>query len=180
MNALPGERMDESEMLAEIDSSRKWFIIAAAIVGVAVIILVIYLATHHGPPKAEAPPPEKPVAVAVSPPAPPTVPSPSAPSPSAPSPSPPTTTPPTPPESASAGPAGLVAAATAAEAHDDYATAVDKLEQASRSGADPRDVKRVSSSLQRALTVRAKTHKKKERAGDLALLVRLKHIGKKK
>ncbi len=41
--ALPGERMNEKEMLAEIDSSKKLLIIAASVVAGAIIVLLIYL-----------------------------------------------------------------------------------------------------------------------------------------
>jgi serine/threonine protein kinase len=65
--ALPGERMDEAEMLAEIDSSRKWFIVAGVIVAAIVIGLIIFFATRSAPAKSEAPP-GKPEAVAAAPP----------------------------------------------------------------------------------------------------------------
>jgi hypothetical protein len=171
--ALPGERMDESEMLAEIDSSKKWLIIAGAIVALVVIGLVIYFATHGGSPKAEAPPPDKPAAVAAAPPAPtPTPP---------PAPVAPTPPPPSPAASASKAapsPAGLVDEAATAAQHDDYASAVAKLEQASKSGADPKQVHRVAASMQKGLT--AKARQKKDRAVYVALLNRVKRISKKK
>ena len=65
--ALPGERMDEAEMLAELNQSRKYFIIAGAVVMAVVLAVVFYFATRSAP-KAEAPTPEKPAPVAAAPP----------------------------------------------------------------------------------------------------------------
>src|SRR5206468_5532790 len=39
MVALPGERMDESEMIAEIDSSKKWLLVATMVVVLVVAVV---------------------------------------------------------------------------------------------------------------------------------------------
>jgi hypothetical protein len=63
VKALPGERMDVADMLAEIDSSRKWFIVAGIIVGVVVLAVILYFTLWRSAPSAEAPLPPKPAAV---------------------------------------------------------------------------------------------------------------------
>jgi serine/threonine-protein kinase len=65
---LPGDRMDESDMLAEFDSSRKWLVIAAVVVVVAVVAAVLWGVVFNSAPKVEGPAPPKPEAVAAAPP----------------------------------------------------------------------------------------------------------------
>jgi hypothetical protein len=59
--------MDEADMLAEIDSSRKWFLVAGIVVGVVVLAVILYFTIWRSAPSAEAPAPPKPVAVAATP-----------------------------------------------------------------------------------------------------------------
>lgn len=159
--ALPGERMDEQEMLAEINPGRKYLLIAGVALVVVVLGIVIYFATRSAP-KAEAPPPTKPAPVAAAPPA--TAPTPTPPA--APAPTPPTPTPPTPKPP------------TPAPTASDYVAAVDKLESAPT--VDKRELKR----LERVVTAEMKAaHRKKDRAleaSDRTLLARLKKLAKKK
>src|SRR5262249_45714097 len=65
---VPGERMNEAEMLAEFDSSKKWFVIAGVIV-VIVLAAVLYFLLGSRSPTAKSPPTPKPEAVAAAPPA---------------------------------------------------------------------------------------------------------------
>lgn len=57
---LPGERMDEVEMLAEIDSSRRWLLLAAGVVAVVAVIVTLYLLLHKSAPTADSRPPPAP------------------------------------------------------------------------------------------------------------------------
>jgi hypothetical protein len=166
---LPGERMDEAEMLAEISSPRRTIFIVAAVVLALVIALVLFFAMRGGnTPKAEAPPPTKPAQVAASPPATPTpaatavTASPSAPSAS---PSPPSPTPKTPTRAAGGGAPGA-----------ELAAAVERVE----ASGDKREVKR----LERMVLVDQKRARlRKDRATEAAdrqLMVRLKRVGLKK
>ena len=167
--ALPGERMDEAEMLAEINPSKRYFMIAGAIVVAIVLGLLIYFSTR-GSPKAEAPPPDKPAPVAAAPPA--ATPSATPPASTAPAPTRPTTPSPTP------NPKPAAAAAVAAASASELAAAVDKLEASG--GGDKREVKRLEKSLAADLKT---AHKKKDRAAEAAdkqLLARLKKLSKKK
>ena len=53
-----GEQMDEQEMLAEIDSSKKWFIVAGIGIGAAVVAVVLWLVlSKKSDAKVEAPKP---------------------------------------------------------------------------------------------------------------------------
>ena len=164
--ALPGERMNEEEMLAELNPSRKYFLIAGAVVLAIVLGVVIYFATRSAP-RAEAPVPDKPAPVAAAPPA--TAPAPTPPSAVAatPTPPPPATKPPTP----SHPPTATPPAATPSPSL--YAGQVAKLEA---SGGSAKEVKR----LTRLVTIEQKTaRKKKEReleAADRELIARLKKL----
>jgi serine/threonine protein kinase len=160
VQALPGERMDEEEMLAELNPSRKYFLIAGAVVVLAILAAVAYFATRSSP-KAEAPTPEKPAAVAASPPA--AVPAPTPPAaPTTPAP-PPTTTKP-------AAPATPAPAAVASPSL--YAARVAKLE----TSGDKKEAKR----LEKLVALELKTaHKKSEKeleAADRELLQRIKKV----
>jgi serine/threonine-protein kinase len=167
VQALPGERMDEAEMLAELNPSRKYFIIAAAAVLALVLAVIIYFATRSAP-KAEAPAPQKPAPVAAAPPAttaPAPIPPPSA---VAATPTPPATRPPTPSKPPTVTPAPALAPSPSL-----YAAQVAKLEA---SGGDKKETKR----LEKLVTIELKTaHKKKEKeleAADRDLLARLKKL----
>ncbi|HEX6835199.1 MAG TPA: hypothetical protein VF334_01435, partial [Polyangia bacterium] len=162
--ALPGERMNEEEMLAELNPSRKYFIIAGAVLFAIVLAVVIYFATRSAP-KAEAPAPEKPAPVAAAPPA--TAPAPTPPSAVAATP-PPATKPPTPPKPPTAPPPAAPAPSPSL-----YAAQVAKLEA---SGGSAKEVKR----LTKLVAIEQKTaRKKKEKeleAADRELLARLKKL----
>ncbi len=163
VQALPGERMDEEEMLAELSPSRRYFLIAGALVLAVVLGVVIYFATRPAP-HAEAPVPDKPAPVAASPPSPATPPTtpPSAVAvtPPAPKPTPPSTPPA--PETPTVTPSP-----------SQYAAQVTKLED---KGASAKEVKK----LERLVVLELKgAHKKKERAlegADRELLARLKKL----
>lgn len=162
VQALPGERMDEAEMLAEINPSKKYFLIAGAIVLAIVIGLVLYFTTRPAP-QAEAPPGDKPAPVAAAPPA-------SGATPTSPAPAPPTQPKPTP-----TSPAPTAAAVVSPSV---YAGAVDKQEAAA--SPDKRELKRLEKLIGMEMKV---AHKKKEKAVEAAdrdLLARLKKISKKK
>jgi hypothetical protein len=158
VQALPGDRMDEAEMLAELNPSRKYFLIAGAIVLAIVLGLVIYFATRPAP-KAEAPAPDKPAPVAAAPPAtapPSTPPSAVAATPPVAKPQPPSPTPPAAPPSPSL-----------------YAAQVAKLEA---KGGNAKEAKKLEKLVAQELKV---AHKKKERAledADRDLLARLKKL----
>ncbi len=177
VQALPGERMDEAEMLAELNPSRKYFIIAGAVLLAIVIGLVIFFATRSAP-KAEAPAPEKPAPVAASPPA-------TAPSPPATTPAPPATAPaPTPPSAVAATPTPTPPPVTkhepapkpptaAPSSPSLYAAQVAKLES---SGGSAKEIKK----LEKLVALEQKTaHKKKEKeleVADKELMARLKKL----
>ncbi len=160
---VKGERMDEQEMLAEIDSSKKWFIIAGAIVGVVILAVVLYFVLGskkaEEPKKAEAPQ-SQPEAVAAAPPAakPPSVSA--AVTPTPPPTPPPAAKPPTPPPSAS--PAQLLSDAKAAAAKDNATLAVDLLTKAAAAGADAKEVKKAESIVGKAIAKKLATAKKKK------------------
>jgi serine/threonine-protein kinase len=160
VQALPGERMDEAEMLAELNPSRKYFLIAGAIVLAAVLAVVIYFATRSAP-KAEAPVPDKPAPVAAAPPA------------ATPSPTPPSVVAAT-PTSPPTKPAPPAKPPTAAPSPSLYATQVGKLEAAG--SADRKALKR----LEKLVSLELKTaHKKKEKeleSADRELLARLNRV----
>ena len=160
--ALPGERMNEEEMLAELNPSRKYFLIAGAVLFAIVLAIVLYFATRTAP-RAEAPAAEKPAPVAAAPPA--TTPAPTPPSAVAATP-PPATKPPTTPAPPTATPPGAPSPSL-------YAAQVAKLEA---SGGSAKEVKR----LTKLVAIEQKTaHKKKERdleAADRELLARLKKV----
>jgi len=180
---VSGEQMDENEMLAEIDNSKKWFIIAGAVVGLVVLAVVLYfMLGKTAEPKAELPSPSKPEAVAGAPPA--------APPPTATAviPSPPPAAPPpvVPPPPAADNPASLVAEAQAAIKKGNLTLAVDLLGKAVAAGASAKDVKRldaiVGQRIAQKLTV---AKKKKDREGVAeanALALRMKSLksGKKR
>jgi hypothetical protein len=180
--AVPGERMDEQEMLAEIDSSKKMFIVAGAIVAVVVIAVVLFLVLGKkeapAPGKAELPPPA-PTAVATAPPA---QPQPAA----APTPSPPAANPggaappaaapppptpaaanPTPPPPTEASAAQLLDEARAAAAKDNLALAVDLVTKAVAGGADAKQVKKLETLLGAKVAKKLATAKKaKDKTGE--------------
>jgi hypothetical protein len=160
--ALPGERMNEEEMLAELNPSRKYFLIAGAVLFAIVLAIVLYFATRTAP-RAEAPAAEKPAPVAAAPPA--TTPAPTPPSAVAATP-PPATKPPTTPAPPTATPPGAPSPSL-------YAAQVAKLEA---SGGSAKEVKR----LTKLVAIEQNTaHKNKEReleAADRELLARLKKV----
>ena len=161
VQALPGDRMDEAEMLAELNPSKKYFIIAGAVVLAIVLGLVIYFATRPSAPKAEAPVPDKPAPVAAAPPAtpaPPTTP----PSAVAATPPPSLAKPTTPPKSPTPAPSPSL-----------YAAQVAKLEA---SGGSAKDVKRVEKLVAIELKTAHKKHEKDVEAADRELLARLKKL----
>jgi eukaryotic-like serine/threonine-protein kinase len=161
--ALPGERMDEAEMLAEIDRSKRMFTIAGIVVAVVIIGIVVLLATRKSedPPKTSAAPPAAPKA---------------APAPAPTPPLPPAPEPPKPP----AGEA-LLAEAQAAMQKGSYVVAVDAVLRASRAeGSDADKVKAVAIELDKTLGQHAATAKKNKdkasEAEDKALQVKLKPL----
>jgi len=162
---VPGDVMSEQEMLAEIDSSKKWFIIAGVAVAVVVLALVLWFVLgkkEAEPAKAEAPS-AKPEAVAAAPPAAAT------PTPLPPAPSPP-------PPSADT-PEKLLAAAEAAAHKGNLALAVDELTRAITAGADGGKLQ--ASLLKAATAKQASAKKKRDRAGAAeaqALVTRLKSL----
>jgi eukaryotic-like serine/threonine-protein kinase len=168
-HALPGDRMDEAEMLAELNPSRKYFLIAGAVVLAVILGLVLYFTTRASP-HAEAPPPEKPAPVAAAPPA----------ATPTPTPPPPTTPPPTPaatPPTATPPPPAPPTPPAAAGSPSRYADAVIKLEASG--GADRAELRRVEKSLVGELKL---AHKRKNRAleeTDRELLARVKRLKKK-
>jgi hypothetical protein len=189
-SGVPGERMDEAEMLAEIDSSKKLFIIAGAIVGVVVIAVILYFVLgKKAEPKAEAPPTPAPTAVAAAPPAPTPNPSVAAAPAAAPSPTPtpaPAATPkpaapPTTPPVAAASPEKMLAEAQAALAKDNLGLAVDLYTKAVNAGAPAKAAKRLNGALNAAVGKQIATaKKKKDKEGEAeakALLQRLKSLG---
>ncbi len=165
VQALPGERMDEEEMLAELNPSRKYFIIAGAIVVGVVLAVVLYLATRAAP-KAEAPSPQKPAPVAAAPPA---AATPTPPAATAVAPPPPATKPPTPEKPSAA------AAATPAPAPSPsvYAAQVAKLEA---SGGDKREVRRLEKLVTVELKVARRKRLKHVEEADRELLARLRKV----
>jgi hypothetical protein len=164
VQALPGERMDEAEMLAELNPSRRYFLIAGAIVLAVVLGIVIYLATRSSP-SAEAPAPAKPAPVAAAPPA-------AAPSPASTSPVSPSRTPPplaaAPPSSATKPPTSSKPAVSPSL----YATQVAKLE----ASGDEKGAKRLEKLVALELKAAHKRHEKQVEAADRELLVRLKRL----
>lgn len=163
---LPGERMDEDEMMAEIAGSRKYLVIAVAVVVAVLLGIGLYFATRGGAPKAAGPPASPPAPMAASPPAAPPSPpqastAPVAPSPpvSADSPSPTSPTPKTPPPVVP----GFAAAIERAQATN-----------------DKRELKR----LEKAIASDEKAaHHKHDRATELTdkqLLARLKRAEKRR
>jgi predicted outer membrane protein len=146
-------------MLAELNPSRKYFLIAGAIVLAAVLAVVIYFATRSAP-KAEAPVPDKPAPVAAAPQA--ATPSPTPPSAVAATPTPPPTKP-APPTNPTAAPSPSL-----------YAAQVNKIEAAG--SADKKELRR----LEKLVALELKTaHKKKEKeleSADRELLARLKKV----
>jgi type IV secretory pathway VirB10-like protein len=163
--------MDEAEMLAEIDSSRKWFLVAGILVGVAVLAIVLYFTMFRGTPSAETPPPPKPAAVAAAPPPPP------APAPPAPAPPPP------PPKAPTITPSQLINQAGDEAKQESWPAAVEDYLKAAELGGDPKELKKLDAALQKGLTakaVRAKKRKDKPSEADArALLAKLKSAKKK-
>jgi hypothetical protein len=169
VQALPGDRMDEAEMLAELNPSKRYFIIAGAVVLAIVLGLVVYFMTRPSAPKAEAPVPDKPAPVAAAPPAaapppataaPPTTP----PSAVAVTPPPPAAKPPTPPKPP---------VAATAPSPSLYAAQVAKLEA---SGGSAKEIKRAEKLVALELKTAHKKHEKDLEAADRELLARLKKL----
>ncbi|MDB4968444.1 MAG: serine/threonine protein kinase [Myxococcales bacterium] len=163
VQALPGERMDEAEMLAEINPSKRYFLIAGAIVLAIVIGLVLYFTTRPAS-HAEAPPADKPAPVAAAPPASGTT------APSSPAPAPVPPTPPTPSPTPKTPAAAIVSPSV-------YGAAVEKLE--GQPSPDKKELKRLDKLIGIEMKV---AHKKKEKAletADRDLLARVKKLEKK-
>jgi eukaryotic-like serine/threonine-protein kinase len=175
MKALEGDRMDEAEMLAEIDSSRKWFIVAGAVVALLVVGLILYFTVLRSAPSADSPTPAKPTAVAAAPPAP----APAAPAPAAPAAPAPAPEPPPPPK---ATPTQLLAGAEAEAHKENWPVAVDGYLKAQEAGADPKELKKLDVALTKGLTMKAtRAKKRKDKASEAdarALLTKL-HAKKK-
>jgi Protein kinase domain len=171
--ALPGEQMDEAEMLAEIDSSKKWFLVAGVAVLVVVLAAILYFTVFRSAPSAEAPPPPKPAAVAAAPPA--------APAPAAPAPPPAAPAPPVAPAPTTKTPAQLLAEADAEMRNDDLGAAVDDYQKAAEAGGDAKALKKLDAALTKALAAKAKTAKKrKDKAGEADVRALLAKLHKKK
>jgi hypothetical protein len=164
---LGADRMDESEMLAEIDSSRKWFLVAGGVVATVVLAVVLYFVLKKPPVPAPAPVAKPAVAAqpVTPPPARPVAPAPVAPS-VAPAPA--------------ATAAQLLTEAEHLAAKDDLAPAIDALTRAQAAGASGRDVKRLEAALGRAVGKRMSTAKHhRDRAGEAeakALAARLRAL----
>jgi serine/threonine protein kinase len=171
VQALPGERMDEHEMLAELDSSRKWLVIAGVLVVAVVIGLVIYFATRPAP-KAEAPP-AKPEAVAAAPPTGATTPPPSP----AATATPPAATPP--PPTTPTNPPTTAPATPTATAPKNAASATEALVARLEASGDKREIGKLERSLEASLK-QARKHKDAATAAqDEKWLARLKRARKK-
>jgi hypothetical protein len=158
--ALPGERMDEAEMLAEIDSSKKWFIVAGVAVGVVVLAAILYFFVFRGTPSAEGPPPPKPEAVAAAPP--------TAPAPAAPAipPSPPKNDLP-PPAAPKANPATWIAEASAEAKKESWAAALDAYAKAAESGGDAKELKKLETTIGKGLAGKlARAKKRHDKASE--------------
>jgi hypothetical protein len=163
---VPGERMDEKEMLAEIDSSKKWFVIAGIVIGLAILGVVLWLTLGRSssPAKAEGPPTEPPKAVAGAPPqGTPASPSASTASPTSPAPS--TAAAATAPKGA--GGADALAEARSALGAGDLTAAVGAYVRAASEGASAAELKKVRANLEKAIAKKAAAAKKrKDKAGE--------------
>ena len=162
VQALPGERMDEAEMLAELNPSRKYFIIAGAALLAIVLGLVIYFATRSSP-RAEAPMPQKPAPVAAAPPA------------SAPAPTPPSAVAATSPATRPPTPAKSTPPAAVPDKPSPslYAGQVAKLEAG---GGNAREVKRLTKLIAIEQRIARKKREKELEVVDRELLARLKKL----
>jgi serine/threonine-protein kinase len=182
--AVPGDTMSEQEMLAEMNSSKKWLVIAGIGIGVVVLAVVLWLVLggkkDAAPAKAEAPQ-AKPEAVAAAPPA--TPPSPTG-SPPAATPTPAAPPTPTPPPPAAQTPEQTLADAESAAKKGNLALAVDNLTRAYNAGASTADVRKLHTLLIKTATNRQTVAKKKKDKAALAeataLVTRLKSIKLKK
>jgi eukaryotic-like serine/threonine-protein kinase len=161
---LPGERMDEDEMMAEIAGSRRYLVIGLAVVVAVVLGLVIYFATRGGGAKAEAPPATPPAPMAASPPA---VAPPSAPlastalvAPPSASAALPTPTSPSPKSPAPAAPG--------------YVEAVERVQ----TSGDKREIKRLEKAIAQDERAAHHKHDRATEATDKQLLARLKRAEK--
>jgi hypothetical protein len=173
---LPGKRMDERDLMAELNPMRKYLIVGGALLLAIVIGLVLYFATRGSTPHVEAPPAEKPAPVAAAPPptgapaAPPT------PAPAAPPPPTASETKPKPKPPASAH-ARASAAAAAGIAPSLYAGALEKLEAA------PAPSRAEVLRLRKLVTIELKASMKKNEQvveeADRQILTRLKKLLKK-
>jgi serine/threonine-protein kinase len=170
VRALPGEQMDEAEMLAELSSSRKWLVVAGVLVLVVVAAAVLYFTVFRSSPSAEAPPPPKPEAVAAAPPAAPGPPQ--APPPAAAA--PPAASAPAPPAPNATAP--LMVQAEAELRNDNLAAAVELFQKAA-TGGEGKELKKLDASLTKALIAKAaRAKKRKDKAGEAdarALLAKL-------
>jgi hypothetical protein len=175
VKALPGDRMDEAEMLAEIDSSKKWFLVAGVALGVVVLAVILYFTVFKSAPSAETPPPPKPAAVAAAPP--------SAPAPAAPVAAPPVAPPPVaPPPAAAPTPKASAQAAEADLRKDNLAGAVDNFQKAAEGG-DAKELKKLDAAITKALlgkVARAKKRKDKATEAEARALLARMHPPKKR
>jgi hypothetical protein len=175
---VPGDKMSEDEMLAELSTGKKKFLIAGLVlvlVAVAVALVFVFGGKKEGPPKSEVPTPA-PEAVAAAPP-PPTPSPPPAAVPAPPPPPDPTPAPSPPPEDS---PEKLIAEAEAAAKKDNVALAVDLLTKANGAGADAKSVGKLQASLGKSVALKlVKAKRKKDKAGMAeanALATRLKSL----
>jgi serine/threonine-protein kinase len=170
-SAVPGERMDEQEMLAEIDTSKRKFIIAGLIVLViaAIVVLVFVMGgkkDEAAPGKAEnaAPPP---TAVATAPPAPTATPPPTVSPPPVATPPPAAPTQKAEPPPTEANPEQLLSEAKAAVGKDNLTLATDLVTKAAGAGANAKQLKKLQAQLVAKLDKKLKTAKKaKDKAGE--------------
>jgi serine/threonine protein kinase len=170
LQALPGERMDEAEMLAEIDSSRRWLVLAGVLVAAVAIGLIIFFATRSPSPAKSEAPPGKPEAVAEAPPAaPPPSPPPAIATPPAASPPKPAPTATTPQTTAAKAPAAPTPGA-----------ATEALVARIEANPDKAEIKKLERALEASMKV-AKRRKDRELvAQDAQWLARLRRAAKKR
>ncbi len=174
-----GERMDESEMLAELDNSKKTKLIALVVVGVLALVAVLYFAVFRKA-TAQVVPPDKPAAVAIAPPGAATTPAAANPSAAPAVAHPPPAPPVTPPVAAPAAPAvaPTMDASRAAFKAGDLDGAVTALKGAEAAGAKGKAVKKYELVVRRAIAQKAlvakKHHDKDGEAQARALAAKMK------
>jgi type IV secretory pathway VirB10-like protein len=175
-----GDRMSEREMLAEVDSSRRWLVlIGLGIAVLAIAAVLVYFLVWSNPPPKKAALPAAPTAVATSPP--PAVAAPAAPLAALPA-VPPTAPPPAAPPAPAAPPPEKVIPADALIAAEhalasghlvepEGANAVELLIAARDAGAKPKQTRKLEDRLVRALGIQARNAiRKRDRAGEAAAL----------